>query len=139
MIWEICQDNKLNMIKNIYTSLKSEHALVKLTNRFWWNDWWYGITYWWGLLKLIDALVKLTYGACWWGWCEVNFNRVWNGVFWWTGIGSTDGGDVRRYRVWWWTDVWLCWWDVWMVTIIVLIRGLLMGGDGLIDNNRFFS
>ena len=25
------------------------------------------------------------------------------------------------------------------MTIIVLIRGLLMGGDGLIDNNRLFS
>ena len=25
------------------------------------------------------------------------------------------------------------------VTIIILIRGLLMGGDGLINNNRIFS
>ena len=32
MIWEICQDNKLVTIKNIYTSLNSGYALVKLTD-----------------------------------------------------------------------------------------------------------
>ena len=28
---------------------------------------------------------------------------------------------------------------LWGVKIVVLIKGLLIGSDGLIDNNRFFS
>ena len=30
----------------------------------------------------------------------------------------------------------VCWWGV---TIIVLIKGIMVGGGGLIDNIRFFS
>ena len=97
MIWKIW-DDKFVIIKNINTSLNSEYALVKLTYGVCWTYWWYGETELWGLIKLICAMVKLTDVTCWCGWCEVNFNRVWNGVFWWTGIGSADGGDV----IWWW-------------------------------------
>ena len=64
------------MIKNMYTSLNSEYALVKLTDGVWWTDWCSGETEWLGLVKFIDALVKLTDGTCWWGWREVNFNKV---------------------------------------------------------------
>ena len=121
------------MIKNLYTSLNSEGALVKLTDGVWWTYWCSGETELWGLVKLIDALFKLTDGVFWWGWGEVNLNRVWNGVFWWTGVGSTYGGEMRWYRVYWWSDVWLL---LWGVTVIVMIKGLLMGGDSLINYNR---
>ena len=96
MIWEI-QDNKFVMIKNINTSLNSEDSLAILTDKVWWTDWCSSETEWWVLVKLIDAMVKLTDGNCWWGWRDVTFNRIWNRYFWWTGTGFADGGDV----IWW--------------------------------------
>ena len=68
----ICQVNIFVMIENLYTSLNSEYALVKLTDGVWWTDWCSGETEQWGMVKLIDAVDKMTYGFWWWGWREVN-------------------------------------------------------------------
>ena len=86
IIWEICQDNKFVIFKNLCTYLNLEDALVKLTDGVWWADWCSGETDWWGLVRLIDAMVKLTDGVWWWG------------VVKWTSIGYQMGyGDELEY------------------------------------------
>ena len=66
MIREICQGNKLVMINNLYTSLNSEDDMVKLTSGVLRTDCFYGETECWGIVKLIDALVKMTDGFFLW-------------------------------------------------------------------------
>ena len=48
----------------MYTYLNSEDYLVKLTDGVWWTDLYSVETELWGLVKLIDALVKLTDRFC---------------------------------------------------------------------------